>query len=217
MARTRAAGYDLQRDRILALAVEAFARTGYAAASMSMLAAACNVSKATLYHYYPSKQALLFEALDRYTKRLVAILAEAASHIDANPRERLRTTLRALMAEYRDSHAYHAALLHDLRFLAPDQAEQVRAQQRAVVSALGALIERAAPGATVSAERSVITMALLGMINFTFAWLKPDGPVSHERFADLAASLWLDGLDGLADHPVSAENTPHEQAVRIEG
>jgi AcrR family transcriptional regulator len=217
MARTRAADYDIQRDRILARAVEAFARTGYAAASMSMLAAACKVSKATLYHYYPSKQALLFEALDRYTRRLIAVVDKVASDPTTSPRDRLRSTLRALMTEYRDSHAYHAALLHDLRFLAPDQAEQVRAQQRAVVSALGALIEHAAPGATMSAERSVITMALLGMINFTFAWLKPDGPVSHERFADLAARLWLDGLDGLTDPPVSAENTSHEQAVRIEG
>ena len=114
MARPRAADYDTQRDRILTRAVEAFARTGYAAASMSMLAAACKVSKATLYHYYPSKQALLFEALDRYTRRLVALLDTAAAQADITPRERLRTTLRALMTEYRDSHAYHAALLHDL-------------------------------------------------------------------------------------------------------
>ena len=217
MARPRAADYDAQRERILARAVEAFARTGYAAASMSMLATACQVSKATLYHYYPSKQALLFEALDRYTRRLAAIAAQESSRSADRPRDVLRATLRALMAEYRHSHAYHAALLHDLRFLSPDQAEQVRAQQRAMVAALGALIERAAPGSTVSAERSVITMALLGMINFTFAWLKPDGPVSHERFADLAASLWLDGLDGLADHPISPETPSNEQTVRIEG
>lgn len=216
MARPRAADYDVQRERILARAVEAFARTGYAAASMSMLAAACQVSKATLYHYYPGKQALLFEALDRYTRRLAAIAARATSGSADSPRDVLRATLRALMAEYRHSHAYHAALLHDLRFLSPTQAEQVRAQQRAMVAALGALIERAAPGSTVSAERSVITMALLGMINFTFAWLRPDGPVSHERFADLAASLWLDGLDGLAGQPTSPETPSDEQTIRLE-
>jgi hypothetical protein len=85
-----------------------------------------------------------------------------------------------------------------------------------MVAALGALIERAAPGSTVSAERSVITMALLGMINFTFAWLRPDGPVSHERFADLAASLWLDGLDGLAGQPTSPETPSDEQTIRLE-
>ncbi len=216
MARPRAADYNAQRERILARAAEAFARTGYAAASMSMLAAACQISKASLYHYYPSKQALLFEALDRYTRRLAAIAAQASSRSADSPREVLRATLRALMAEYRHSHAHHAALLHDLRFLSPAQAEQVRTQQRAMVAALGTLIERAAPGSTVSAERSVITMALLGMINFTFAWLRPDGPVSHERFADLAASLWLDGLGGLAGQPTSPETPSDEQTIRLE-
>jgi hypothetical protein len=54
------------------------------------------------------------------------------------------------------------------------------------------------------------------MINFTFAWLRPDGPVSHERFADLAASLWLDGLDGLAGQPTSPETPSDEQTIRLE-
>ena len=39
-------------------------------------------------------------------------------------------------------------------------------------------------------------MALLGTINFTFAWFRPDGPVSHERFAELVIELWERGLDG---------------------
>ena len=214
MARTRAADYDAQRDRILSRAVEAFARTGYAAASMSGLAQACGVSKATLYHYFPSKQALLFEALDRYTKRLVAILNDAPV---TAPRTVLRDTLGALMAEYRHSRAFHIALLHDLRFLAPAEQEQLRAQQRAVVAAISHRIERAVPGALADEERSVVTMALLGMINFTFAWLNPDGPVSHERFADLAARLWLDGLDGLAARPHPPAEDTHEQTVRVKG
>jgi hypothetical protein len=38
-------------------------------------------------------------------------------------------------------------------------------------------------------------MALLGMINFTFAWLRPDGPMSYEQYADLVIGLWEHGLD----------------------
>ena len=53
MARTRAADYDEHRERILALAVESFARIGYPSASMSQLAAACGTSKAGLYLYFP--------------------------------------------------------------------------------------------------------------------------------------------------------------------
>ena len=39
-------------------------------------------------------------------------------------------------------------------------------------------------------------MALLGMINFTFAWLRPDGPMSYEEFGELALELSLRGLSG---------------------
>jgi TetR/AcrR family transcriptional regulator len=60
-------------------------------------------------------------------------------------------------------------------------------------------------------------MALLGMINFTFAWLKPDGAISHERFADLAADLWLEGLHGLSNPSTIAHEDSHEQSVRIQG
>ena len=75
MARSRSADYDSQRDRILALAVRAFAETGYASATMAALASACGTSKARLYHYYPSKEAILFDSLDRYTARLGEIVA----------------------------------------------------------------------------------------------------------------------------------------------
>ena len=213
MARPRAADYTIQRDRILALAVEAFARTGYPGASMAMLAQACGTSKAALYHYFPGKQALLFEALDRYTRRLRDLIESVRSQGLA-PRETLAAAVRALMAEYRHSHAYHAALLNDMRFLAPAQQVQIRAQESEVVEAIAVMLDRAAPGRIAVGERSVVTMALLGMINFTFAWLRPDGPVSHARFADLAAGLWLDGLSG---QPVHTGDPRHEQAVRLQG
>ncbi|MFM8549017.1 MAG: TetR/AcrR family transcriptional regulator [Betaproteobacteria bacterium] len=214
MARPRAADYEQQRDRILVLAVDAFARTGYAAASMAGLAQACGISKATLYHYYSGKQALLFEALDRYTNRLIGIAERSAESARA-PRQALGDTLKALMAEYRHSRAYHVVLLQELKWLSAEQRERIRAQQRAVVGRLGELIDAVAPGAIAPAERSAATMALLGMINFTFAWLRPEGPVSHARFAELAASLWLDGLTGQL--PPSPEIDSHEQTVRIQG
>ncbi len=65
MARPKAADYDAQRDHILALATAAFAELGYPSASMAQLAQACGTSKARLYHYFPSKESLLFESLER--------------------------------------------------------------------------------------------------------------------------------------------------------
>lgn len=76
MARTRAPDHESQREQILDLAAEKFAQTSYPSTSMSDLATASGTSKARLYHYYESKEAILFDLLDRYTKRLMLIIAE---------------------------------------------------------------------------------------------------------------------------------------------
>lgn len=59
------------------MAAECFARKSYPAATMNDIALACGTSKARLYHYYDSKEAILFDLLDRYTQRLLAIIGQA--------------------------------------------------------------------------------------------------------------------------------------------
>jgi AcrR family transcriptional regulator len=193
MARPKAPDYEAQRDEILRLAIAAFAELGYPSASMSQLAEACGTSKARLYHYFPSKEAMLFESLDRYTRRLGELVADVQARGLA-PRAELLELLKALLAEYRDSRAWHVALLNDVKFLPPEQRERIKAQEREVVEALARTLERVAPARFTEGERKPATMALLGMINFTFAWLKPDGPMSYERYADLVSDLWLKGV-----------------------
>lgn len=193
MARPKAPDYDAQRDRILALATAAFAELGYASASMAQLAEGCGTSKAGLYHYFPSKEAILFESLDRYTRRLAG-LAAAVRARGLAPREELAELLRTLLVAYRDSRPHHVALLNDVKFLSPELREPILAKQRAVVAALADTIERVAPGRFAPGERTPATMALLGMINFTFAWLRPDGPMSYERYAELVIDLWERGV-----------------------
>ncbi len=47
-----------RRAEILALAADLFLTKGYAGTSMSALARACGIQKASLYHHFPSKEAL---------------------------------------------------------------------------------------------------------------------------------------------------------------
>jgi AcrR family transcriptional regulator len=204
VARPRAADHDQHRASIRENAVQAFARLGYASASMADLAGACGISKATLYHYFDSKEALLFECLDDYTRRLDQL---TATHTDAPPpsdsteavhtehaQARLRELISALLREYAISRNYHVSLLHDVKFLGEQQAQQIRYQERAVGGRIADLIDAAFPGRVPADERIPTTMALLGMINFTFAWLRPDGPMSYDAFAKIVVDLWFNGL-----------------------
>ena len=193
MARPRSADYERQRERILQLAVEAFCEIGYPSASMSRLAQASGVSKAAIYHYFDSKESLLFEALHRHTTGLLALVQDARARAAPGP-QRWAQVVRGLMPEYRRSRAFHAALINDLKFLPAHQRETIIGHQRAIVDAIAQTLLEAFPDRVRPESCKAVTMALLGMLNFTFAWLRPDGPMSYEAFGELALELSLNGL-----------------------
>lgn len=190
MARPKAADHAQQRERILEAGVHAFARSGYASASMATLAADCGTSKAGIYHYFAGKDAILFEALEAYTRRLLQVVQEVEAR--ALPaRDTLSGMVQALMIEYSDARDQHVCLLNDVAFLAEPQRRIIEDQQRMIVNVLARAVERATPGRFAAHELKPATMALFGMINFTFAWLRSDGPMSHEHYADLVIRIWL--------------------------
>src|SRR5690606_3525479 len=112
------------------------------------------------------------------------------------PRDELRELVRAFLAEYRHSRAYHVALLNDVKSLDEPLRERIRERERGIVEAFADALGRGWPARMAAEHRKPLTMALLGMINFTFAWLRPDGPMTHEQYADLVIALWERGLDG---------------------
>ena len=61
MARTQAKDRGAKREAILEAAARVFASEGFDRASMAALAQDAGISKANIYHYYDSKDALLFD------------------------------------------------------------------------------------------------------------------------------------------------------------
>ena len=199
MARTKAPDHESQREAILDLAADKFASTSYPTTSMSDLAAASGTSKARLYHYYESKEAILFDLLDRYTKRLMLIIAEIEA---LGQRRRLseRATfaelIRGFLAEYETSHSRHVALLNDVKYLAEPQRETILNRQRDIVAAYARQLARAYPERVAADNQTAVTMMVFGMINWTFTWLKPGGRMSYGDFAAEVVRVLENGLGG---------------------
>jgi AcrR family transcriptional regulator len=197
MARPRSASHDLKRDQILDVAAQCFARQSFPAASMNDIAAACGTSKARLYHYYESKDAILFDLLDRYTQRLLALIGEAearAQRKNLSEREALNELVRAFLAEYENSATRHQALVSDTKFLGEAQRELIVNRQRDVVSAFTRFLRRAYPERVTAGNQTAVTMMLFGMINWTFTWLRPGGPMSYAAFAEEVVRVLEGGL-----------------------
>ncbi|CAG2133245.1 hypothetical protein LMG31506_01215 [Cupriavidus yeoncheonensis] len=207
MARTKAPDFEAQREQILELAAAAFANSSYPSTSMADLAAACGTSKARLYHYYESKEAILFDLLDRYTRRLMLIVTEVEADSERQgrtDRESFASLIRAFLAEYENSQTRHIALINDVKFLAEEQRVIILGRERDVVAAFSRMLRRAYPERVTRENQTALTMTVFGMINWTFTWLKPGGKLSYAAFADMVVDLLEGGLPGKAGTPAEA-------------
>ncbi len=73
---------DARRQSIVAIAREMFLKEGFAAASMSAIAAQVGGSKATLYNYFSSKEQLFQAVIEAYCERAHAVLFESLAEGD---------------------------------------------------------------------------------------------------------------------------------------
>ncbi len=219
MARPRSAGFEGQRELILAAAAQLFAQRGYSSSTMTEVAAACGISKGTLYHYVRDKQDLLAQITTAHVQRLQHLVQDVAAQ-RLPPREHLSELVLRFMQAYENAQAEHRVLTEDVKFL-PDGADDVgqtgraglraqgaaqlpcspRAQvlqgQRQVVQAVADAVAALRPDLQRSALHKPVAMLLFGMMNWTFTWLKASGPLSHQDVARLLLGLFLGGLQAL--------------------
>ncbi|KGF67425.1 TetR family transcriptional regulator [Hoeflea sp. BAL378] len=195
MARTIAKDHEAKREAILHTAASFFAEHGYDRASMGKLAQACGVSKALIYHYYPSKDALLFDILDTHLTALVEVVERAAAE-PGTPQTRLRALIRAILIAYRDSDAEHKVQLEALSSLPEDNQRHLRALQRRLVTSMSEAVRAIEPERFSSRPDLVgpVTMSVFGMLNWFYLWHKPGGPVDRDAYADIVADLVIGGL-----------------------
>lgn len=67
----------IARETLVSLALRAFAERGYAGASMGEIASSAGLRKASLFHHFPSKEALYLEVLAGIAAELSTQVAEA--------------------------------------------------------------------------------------------------------------------------------------------
>lgn len=184
-----------ERLAILRAAAGAFRRHGYAGTGMREIALAAGLSAANLYHYFGSKDEILYFCQDRTLDQLLGNL-EAARRGRGPLAPRLRELARAhvlcLVHEVVGGAAHFEvdALPLDLREAVVAKRDRYERGVRGLV-ALG--IRRGELGA---ADPAFAARGFLGALNWTAHWFRPQGGQPAERVADHLAGYALAGLVG---------------------
>lgn len=197
MARTRAADFDDKRRSILDSAAAVFAKLGMEHASMAQIAKENNVSKALLYHYYPSKELLLFDIGRTHLVELEAAI-QKADRPDLDPAQRLRHLIGGVLENYRTASNYQQVLLNGIGSLSEAQRLELRQMERRIVKAFSDVLIQVNPDIGKNrAGVTPVTMSLFGILNWAYTWFKPSGAMSREGYADMVTTLFLNGLTSL--------------------
>lgn len=189
--------YDDRVNNILEAATGLVARVGYANASMRAVAKAANVSLAGLYHYFDSKEKMLFLIQFRTFNALLRSLRERLHGIN-DPVEQLRVMIRTHVDHFATNMAALKVCSHELESLSGPAYEETRLIRRQYYELSRDIVTRVlrehAPDCAI--DRHVATMALFGMLNWLYRWYNPRKDRSPAGLANQIIELFLNGVVG---------------------
>ncbi|GAA5201599.1 TetR/AcrR family transcriptional regulator [Rugosimonospora acidiphila] len=188
--------------RVLDAAVELFAQQGFDATSVQEVVERAQVTKGAMYHYFRSKDDLLYEIYHELISVQLAGLERIQAVREPAPRE-LRALITDLVVTTAAQLGAATVSARELHRLAGDKSAALRAQRRRYHEAVRELVERGQRDGeftdTVSAQ--TVTLMVFGIVNQLPQWYRPDGPTTPRELADEIAGFVLAGLGASAPGP----------------
>ena len=178
------ARYEARRREVVATAARLFAERGYDGTSMGDLTAATGLAAGGLYHYIEGKDDLLIAICDELLEPLLARAREIVA-AEAPPVDQLRDLVAAWVAHV-VAHRHHMLVFTQERQAIERQQRwrRVRSQRKAFEKILDDVLARGeADGSMTFADRRLSLLALLGMVNYTPQWVRPNGRLSPAEIA----------------------------------
>lgn len=184
-----------QRQRILATAARAIATEGYDKCSLASIAAILELTRPSLYHYFPTKQRIYTEIALAAAEGLAACVAAASDETLSSAEQLIR--LMTAHAEYCDANywAVSATLSRDgAPYLEEAARESFDNHRRAVVLTFeGALRRGIARGELRPCEPRMTARFVLQLLDIS-GWYRPEGARRAADFARESCDLLLAGL-----------------------
>jgi len=185
---------DARRAEICRTAAQIFRDRGFDATSVSDIARALGLTKAGLYHYFESKEALLFEIMSFGLDRVRDEVAVPVRAI-RDPEDRLR---QLIVRHARITTRGQGAVAHlgdEIRALPPASRKQLEERMRVYFDLIrDTLAELKSAGRLRHVDLTVAAFSVLGMILWLPRWFRQDGRLTQEEVANDIANLAIGGL-----------------------
>ncbi|TMH86749.1 MAG: TetR/AcrR family transcriptional regulator [Betaproteobacteria bacterium] len=184
---------EARRLDILRAAARVFRRLGLSATGMREIAEEADLSPGNLYYYFSGKDEILLFCQERTLVRLLASVEEART-ASGSCSGRLRAVMSAhvrCMLDELEGATAHLEVEVLPEAMRKGVIQKRDAYERAVRGLVAEGIER---GEFARTDPALVTRAMLGAVNWTARWYRPEGPRSVAEIADSLSDYLVRGL-----------------------
>lgn len=181
------------KQRILAAAVRLFAEKGYHGTGIELISTEVKLGRGALYHHIGNKEALLFEICH---SRMADLLEQSSRVLamDVSYEERFRELMRVAIRNIADHVLEWTVSFHEFNALTGQRREVVHEERARYERMVVELIEGGAKAGELRELDPLVAKGILGLYNYSYSWIRPDGEKTPEEIADLFSDALLQGI-----------------------
>jgi AcrR family transcriptional regulator len=182
-----------QLGKILDHATEVFCQKGYEGASMRDLSRATGMSLAGMYHYFGSKERLLYliqkHTFSTIVNRLRGRLAESD-----DPESGIHIFIENHLEYFLEHQQAMKVLAHEDEVLNGDYGKEVSELKREYYRTCRELLDRYKQKKGLEFDSRTAALALFGMMNWIYTWYNPRLDGNRDKLAGDMGDLFFHGI-----------------------
>lgn len=185
--------FDRRLSKLLHHAAHIFCEKGYEGASMRDLSRAAGMSLAGLYHYFDSKEDLLY-LIQKHTFRTIIERLQERLKESKDAEQRVRVFIENHLEYFLANKEAMKVLTHEDETLKNGRGAEIRTIKREYYKICLGLLEdlRREKGLQFSGRMAVL--GLFGMINWIYTWHNPRVDLDAGELAEEMSNLFLRGV-----------------------
>lgn len=183
------------RERIIETSLRLFEASGFHKVTVDQIVKESETSKGGFYHNFKSKDELLYIIHDEFISYVLEEGKKASDEWDT-PTERLHAIIKSFVMMIDLYKSQVTVFYQEYTYLAPEYFREIKIKRDQYKHLIFKVIQDGIVCGEFRKELPIpiVSMAIFGMVNWTYKWYKKNGQNSIEEIADIYADLILHSL-----------------------
>ena len=182
-----------QKIRIGKAASKVFNEKGYLQTTMKDIAVTAQMSKGGIFHYFTSKNEILFFILNNYMDFALRNLEQELAETK-DPSSKIKFIISRHIDFYLKNLSEGKTLFRDAHLLPAKYFDVIARKEREYYKIAAGVLSEILGDRLQEGELAVVTFALIGMCNWTFSWYKSEGLVTPENLSSIIYDIFSRGV-----------------------